>query len=57
MPELEAGFEDELPDDVLSLAGLDSAGFDSVAEGFVSDGVDESDPDFSALELLEDFDA
>ena len=51
MPELEAGSEDEEPDDELSLDGLDSE-----VEALVSDDADESDPALELL-LLEDFDA
>ena len=56
---LEAGFEGDaaaLLEDVLSPAGLDSVGFDSVF-GSVLDSLDDSEAGFSEPELEEDFDA
>ena len=59
MPELEAGFDADAAavlEDVLSPAGLDSAGFDSVFDS-VLDSLDDSEAGFSEPELEEDFDA
>jgi hypothetical protein len=57
--ELDVGFEADaaaLLEDVLSPAGLDSAGFDSVFDS-VFGSLDDSEAGFSELELEEDFDA